>query len=560
MNGEASQRRLASGVTALTISVLIVKIIGLIYKIPLLKLLGTQGMGYFNVAYEIYALFFVISTAGLPVAVSIMVSENLALGRGRNVKKIQKTSFLVFFVFGLLGTLIMCFGASVFSKLLGDSQAKLSILAISPTVFFVCVSGAVRGYFQGIQNMKPTAVSQVVEAFGKLFLGMLFAALAKRAGHHVSVCAAFAVLGLAVGSLLSMLYLLLMKSISHVQHPNAGLFAYTDSVGRILYRLAFLAIPITLSSSLSVFTRIVDMGMILRRLQAIGYESSVSAAAYGCYSTLAIPLYNIPSSLVAGISLSLIPILTEKAENHDDARGSELVASSLKMCLFFSLPCAVGMAVFANPILSLLFMGEHEAVASATPMLALLAFSVCSSCLMGITNAILQAYRKATLPIVSMLVGTVLKIVSSYFLMGLPQIGIHGAAISTFFCNVAVVGMNLYFIDRFTRVRFDIFRLSLMPMLSSFLAVGGSLFVWHMLKNRTPLLIGLPVCIFLCVILYLWIGGRIGVYQAEDVKMLPFGKKALVLLYRFGFLKKERNKKHYEQGRYDQKASFERKV
>jgi len=561
MNGELSQKRFAFGVTALTLSVIAVKVIGLIYKIPLLKILGAEGMGYFNAAYELYALFFVISTAGLPVAVSILISESLAAGRGRNMERIHKISFAIFCLLGIVGSLLMGFGASAFSGLLESPKAELAILAISPTVFFVCISGAMRGYFQGGQNMQPTAISQVIEAVGKLVLGLLFAVFAKRAGNDASVCAAYAALGLTAGSLLSMLYLLLTKHFSRFVCPSTALLTDTDPPKTILKRLLLLAVPVTLSSSLSGLTRVIDMSMILRRLQTTGYESSVAAAMYGCYSTLAVPVYNIPSSLVAGISLSLVPILTAVAERGDREKGSELVISSLKMCLFLSVPCSVGMAMFAKPILSLLFVGEEGSVAVAAPLLTVLAFSVCSSCLMGITNAVLQAYRKAMLPIFSMLVGTAVKILSAYILTGIPEIGMQGAAISTLLCNTASVGMNLYFIDRHTGAQFHILKLSIPPMMASFLSVGISFAVWCLLARRLSSGLGLLVSILLCILLYLWIGGKMGVYREREVRMLPYGDKLAGLLLALGLIKKEKRKDiEHEQRGYHQRASFQKQI
>ena len=559
MNGELSQKRFAFGVTALTISVIIVKIIGLVYKIPLLHILGAEGMGYFNAAYEIYALFFVMSTAGLPIAVSILVSENLALGKGRNADKVHKVSFALFAVVGVFGALVMGFGASWLAGFLETPKASFAIFAISPTILLVCIAGAMRGLFQGYQNMKPTAVSQVIEALGKLFLGLLFAWIAKRTGRDVEACAAYAALGITAGSFLSAVYLLFCRKLPCFACAGTLRLTETDPTGRILRRLMFLAIPVTLCSSLSGLTRVVDMSMIFRRLQSIGYESSVVAAMYGSYSTLAVPLYNLPSSLVAGISLSLVPVLTEAAEGARAKQGSALVKSSIKMCLFLSLPCSVGMAIFARPILSLLFAGEESAIVLASPLLTVLAFSVSSSCLMGVTNAILQAYRRATFPIFSMLAGTVVKILSAYILIGIPSIGMYGAAISTLLCNLVAVGMNLYFIDRITGVSYNILKLAMLPMLASFLSIGSGFLVWCILQQTSASSTGILVLsVVLCVVLYLWIGGQFGVYESQEVQMLPGGEKLLKVLNKFGCLKRKDG--DYEQRGYDTRASQQREI
>jgi stage V sporulation protein B len=319
-----------------------------------------------------------------------------------------------------------------------------------------------------------------------------------------------------------------------------------------------LAIPVTLSSSLSSLTRVVDVSMIFRRLQTVGYESAVVASMFGSYSTLAVPLYNLPSSLVAGISLSLVPTLTHAVEERREKSCSELAETSLKMCLFLSVPCSVGMALFSKPILSLLFMGEEAAVDFASPLLSVLAFSVVSSCLMGITNAILQACRKAMLPIFSMLVGMTVKIVSAYILMGIPALGIYGAAISTLLCNLASVGMNLYFIERKTEISLDFARLSAVPMAVSFLSICPVHRLWQLLSARLSSSVAFLISAPLCLLLYFWIGGRMGMYGAREVKMLPGGDKIYRMLDRLGFIK--RKDVENEQRGYDQRASRKAEV
>ncbi len=559
MNGEHEQKSFASGVMALTLSVIAVKVIGLVYKIPMLGILGAEGMGYFNAAYELYALFFVLSTAGLPVAVSILISEHAAGGRANQVNKIHKVSLAVFTCLGVVGTLTMGLGSAVFAEFVESPMARLCILAISPSVLFVCISGAMRGFFQGMQDMRPTAVSQVVEAFGKLFLGLIFALAAVRRGCSTHVCAAYGVLGVTAGSFLSMLYLLVIKSMTRLSRTQMPKLVYYETAGTICKKLVSLAIPVTLSSSLSGFSRVIDMGMILRRLQTIGYESSMAAAVYGCYSTLAVPVYSIPSSLIAGVSVSLVPSLTSAVEKGNTERADELVNSSLKMCLFLSLPCAFGLSVFAQPLLSLMFAGEGDAVRMAAPLLTGLAFSVCSSCLLGVTNAILQAYHKETLPIYAMLVGTVLKAVSAYFLIGCEGIGIYGAVISTLICNTAAVAINLHYIDTRVRVKTDILKLSMPPLLASFLSVGICFAFWCLLCVWMTEGLSVILCVLLCVIVYLYIGGRMGVYDEREIGMLPCGEKLLVILYRFGFMKKRKDCENEQRG-YDRGACRQKTV
>jgi len=181
-----------SGVLVLTIANLLIKVIGLLFKIPITNIIGDEGMGYFNAAYTIYTWFYMISTAGLPVAVSVMISKGRTSGNFKEVKKIYKITMLLFVAIGLVGMLLMIFLSKSFADVMGSRSIYLSIIAIAPTLFFICISSAVRGYFQGYQNMFPTAVSQIIEALGKLILGILFANYAISKGYDLPMVAAYA--------------------------------------------------------------------------------------------------------------------------------------------------------------------------------------------------------------------------------------------------------------------------------------------------------------------------------------------------------------------------------
>jgi stage V sporulation protein B len=222
MNLSAPSKRASflSGVSILTLSALLVKVIGLCYRIPLLNYLGTEGMGYFNTAYELYALFCVISTAGLPVAMSVLISACEAEGRFGDARRIYRVSLGLFAGIGVVGTALLWGLSQPFAELLGNPLASVCMRAISPTLFLICLSSAFRGYFQGRRNMLPTALSQVIEAGGKLFLGLAFAAYARGTGADLSTSAAYAVLGLTVGTGLSVLYLLIHKRMTDTHDEN----------------------------------------------------------------------------------------------------------------------------------------------------------------------------------------------------------------------------------------------------------------------------------------------------------------------------------------------------
>ena len=454
MKLSAARPSFVSGVSILTLSALTVKVIGLLYRIPLLRYLGTEGMGYFNTAYELYALFCVISTAGLPVAMSVLISAREAEGRRAEGRRIFGVSLALFAALGIAGTALLFGLSSSFASLLGSPAAALCMRAISPTVLLICLSSAVRGYFQGHRNMLPTALSQVIEAAGKLILGLLFAAYARTQGMNLPTTAAFAVMGLTVGTALSVLYLLVQKHLSDrraaVVLPVADAAAPPQRKRDILRTLLSTAIPVTLSAGVISLTKCVDLALILRRLQAVGYTVAEANSLYGCYSTLAVPVFNILPSLTTSIALSAVPALSAALQKGKDGQAElrRTATSALELTLMVAIPAALGIAVFSEEILSLLFAGQRDAVAQAAPWLSCLGLSVPAACLITVTGAMLQAAGKANRPIVSMLLGVGVKTVLCYVWLGADGWGMAGAPLSSLACDTVIVAVNLLFVFR----------------------------------------------------------------------------------------------------------------
>ena len=471
-----------SGVGILTLSSLTVKVMGLFYRIPLLGKLGTEGMGYFNTAYEVYALFCVISTAGLPVAMSVLISALEAEGRVSEGRRVFRTSLILFACIGGVGTLLLWGLSAPFAALLGSPLSAACMRAIAPTVLFICLSSAFRGYFQGKGQMLPTALSQVMEAAGKLFLGLAFAGYALARGEDLPTVAAYAALGLTVGTALSVVYLLCHQRVSRRRAPLlcGGSDPSIPAKAGVLRPLLATAIPVTVSAGLISLTKCVDLALILRRLQAVGYTAAEATSLYGCYSTLAVPVFNILPSLTTSVALSATPALSAALQK-GEAGISELkktAASALGITLTLSIPAALGLSVFAGDVLSLLFGGRPDAVAMATPWLSCLGLSVPFACLITVTGAMLQAAGKAHKPILSMLCGVVVKIAVAYVLLGRDGWGMAGAPVSSLCCDAVILLCNLFFIGKYAPRMLPAPRTCLslvgLPLTAATLAVGGT--------------------------------------------------------------------------------------
>ncbi len=568
---KTSTKLFVNGVLILTVSNLIVKAIGLLFKIPLHDILGDDGMGYFNAAYTIYTTFFMISTAGLPVAISYMISRSRAAGNFRQVKKIMRIAFTVFFVIGTVGTCALFFGAGFFAENVAKiGESKYCIMAIAPTLFFVCLTSAFRGYFQGHQVMWPTAVSQLLESLGKLVIGILLAHWSIARGDSLPVTAAWTIFGLTIGVLCGMGFIWITKLLYNTQKINAE-YALPNSdslpvagTKSLLLELVVMAVPVTLSSSVMSLANLIDLTVISRQLQSIGFTEKGAAALYGNYTTLAVPMFNLIPVLVYPIGYSLVPMVSALLVKKEDKETDRVCTSSLKTAAILSMPCTVGMAVLAQPILELIYGGaslltkyteegselltdtkfmsyigaETSSASLAAPLLSTLAVSSFLVCMLAITNSILQAHKRPYLPLISMLVGAAAKILASFLLIGDPEIGIWGAPISTDICYIIVVVCNFYFCARYAKFRPSVRRVFVKPLFAAILcgvaAAGSYALCTHLFgasRLFTLVAIALAALVYFAAILLT------GALEKDDFDFIPKGQAIYRLLGKMHLVK-----------------------
>jgi len=453
-----------SGVFILTAANLLVKVTGLLFKIPMNYIVGDTGMGYYGSAYSVYTFLYMLSTSGLPVALSILVAELGAVGRYREVKRVFRTALLLFFLMGLTGGGCMLLFSGQIARWIGSAPSVYCIIAIAPTLFCICISSAYRGFFQGLQRMLPIAVSQVIEALCKLLLGIGGALYSIRMGYGIHITAAYAVAGISVGAFLGMVYLVAAKLFTREGEAIPGDLGDNDvqpmSRGAILRRFASVSVPITVSAAVMSLSGMVDTVLIQRLLTKSGMAQADATALYGNYTSLAVPMFNLPPVLIYPITCALVPLLTSARAEVDRKRTGNIVTSSLRGTVLLGIPCAFGMAVLSAPILRLFY--KDVSAACAAPLLSLLAPASFFVCILAITNAILQACGRAGLPVISMGVGTAVKILSETVLIHL--IGIRGAPLSTFLCYFTASLINFAFVVRYTGIRPNLNQILMKPL------------------------------------------------------------------------------------------------
>lgn len=530
------------GALILMMASLIVKVFGAVFKIPLTNIIGVTSMAYFNTAYGFYVVFYMISTAGIPVALSKMISAADARGNKREVEKIFKVSYWLFFILGVIGLLTMVLFSKEYSDYVKLDGLYMSIIAISPTLFFMCLISAYRGYFQGRKNMTPTAVSQVIGAVGKLFLGLIVAIIAVKNGAEDHMVAAYTILGITIGSVASSVFLSIYKKICDKKEDKSSNSSLeVPSSKALLKRIVEIAIPITLSATILSLTNTIDTTLMIRRLSDSGVLVEEATKIMGAYTSMSVPLFNLSPNLIYPFAISVIPTITALFVNKKDDEAKKIISSTFRISSIIAIPCALGLSVFSRPIISLLYDNNEtihiplksdavSAVSIAAEMLSILAISIFFVSMVSVTNGVLQAYGKEKLTIISTSVGIVFKIVLNYILIGIPVINVYGAPISTLICYLVIMILNFYFLSTKCNCQPKPVQIVFKPLICAVIGVGIAALMYNFSYSHFDAKIATLISIFAAVIIYFVSIFLTKGIENEDIEMLPKGKKLLKLL------------------------------
>ncbi|MBP3580862.1 MAG: polysaccharide biosynthesis protein [Clostridia bacterium] len=542
------------GAIILMISNLAVKLIGAFLRIPLTNIIGVDGMAFYNSAYSIYVSFYMISTAGIPIAVSRMIATANSNNLHLEIKRIFKIAYSLFFTIGAVGTAVMMIFADKFARSAEIPDARLAMLAIAPTIFFICISSAYRGYFQGLQDMMPTAVSQVIEAVGKVGIGIFCAVYFTAKGYPVHVVAALVILGVTIGVFLGMVYTAVIKMMYNSSKEykenlqNAVLEKQScRSSKEILKELVIIAIPITLASSIMGLTNTVDTMIMPGALMTSGITQKAASAFYGTYSSMVIPLLNLAPPFIYPFAISAIPAISTALAKNDTRNINRHIESAFRNCAIIALPCAIGMGALSRRIVDFLFK-EDEIVSGNTvyyarelagPALRTVAVSIFFLGVISITNSVLQACKKEKYTIISTTSGIVVKIIATWFFSTIPGIGIIGSAIGTVLCYLTIMSLNLLFMEKTVGVFPNIRRVFLKPLTAGVCCGICAVAVSYALdalsihaKLVTLLSIACAALVYVVVLIMLK-----GISR-DDVLMMPKGDSLCRIMDKFHLLEK----------------------
>ena len=452
---EQKKPNFLKGTAILAATVVIVKVIGAIYQIPILRILGNEGAGYFHVTYMVYGLLLAISTAGVPVALSRLISSADARDNAPLIKRYFSVSLPAVTVIGILIMLAMFFFADSLANFMSSSLAATGIRVLAPAVFFVCIISVYRGYAQGFQNMIPTAASQIIEVVSKAIIGLIVAFYLARAGYQSQYISAGAITGVTVGLGLCIPVLIWykrkidIKQGDKTREPSPCLAGDLPSRTHVLLRFLKVSVTISLSASFMSIMGVIDTSVVSNRLQsALMLTESEAMIQLGLFRK-GLSLYNLPPSLVVPLAVSIIPAIAAAIAKKNRDEAKIIMQSSVKLTNLFAMPACAGIMVLAGPILKALYYDPSqstEAVGTMTSILVILSLASYFVCLQHMTLATLQANGYERVALLTFPVGAVVRIALSYFLVADPNIGIIGSSIATLACFIVIVILNIIFI------------------------------------------------------------------------------------------------------------------
>ncbi len=561
MASSSKKQTFLHGAALLAMATAVVKLVGALYKLPLKMVIGDEGYSYFSSAYDIYTVLLLVSTAGLPVAMSRMISQASSLNDSAQARRVYNTSRALFLGIGAVSSALML----LFCKALAQSQeqpdAWMAIFCLAPCAFFMGIISTYRGFFQGQGNMLPTSKSQILEAVIKLTVGLAAAVLILQLGGTIPMAAAGAILGVTMSCFVSVFFL--FGQFRRYAEPEILAQRQPLFCGVTCKRLLAIAVPITIGAAgLQLLTvietslymdRIVELletnrltsglvdvlrGEVLaanpQGLTAPELNSKVAANMKGIYN-LSQTIYNLPNSFITPITVSIIPAITAHLTLLDDRQTRATEESAARITGLLSLPCAIGLMVMAKPVMSLLGGYTGEKLELAGLLMGTLGISVFLHAIVLLTNAIMQAHGHANLPVVNMLCSGVFRLAVVFLLSGNPSIGILGVPIGTALCNLAICILNLFAMAKCVPQKpalvKNLLRAALPALIMGLVAYGswqGLVYILGQDASRVILCggpIALAACVYLvCVVLFRSI-------TREDCLLLPKGEKIAKILH-----------------------------
>lgn len=526
-----AKKSFIQGAVILGIAGIIIKIMGAFFRIPLANLIGEKGMGYYQTAYPIYVLFLTLATAGIPIAISKMVSERVAIGQHYEAYRVFRVSFVLLFAIGICSSAILFFGAGRIVNAIGNPGAKYAMMAIAPALLFVPIMAAYRGYFQGTQNMKPTAASQVVEQFFRVAAGLSLAyVLIKDGTEFAAAGASFGATAGSVMGLITVMAIYYYKKNSVKRDIESGRRGNTERGQDILAKILMIAIPVTIGAAIMPIMNTIDVGIVMRRLQETGWSEEAANGLYGQLTGMAGPLINFPQVLTQAIAMSLVPAIAAAYKQKDMNFLNYNVRLGIRTAIIIGLPCAFGLMTLSEPIMRLLYPMQKASAVSAAPCLFIMAFGVIFLSTVQTLTGVLQGLGRPMIPVINLFIGAIIKVILTYTLTGVNSINVRGAAIGTVAAYIVASSLNIIAVKKYTGVKFDFMLTYVKPVTSALVMSGVVWITYRLLYGFFGNALSTMIAVLMGALVYgamLFITKSI---QKDELRVLPKGGKIVNLL------------------------------
>ena len=539
-NKSTGSEKFLKGTMILTIASFVVKVIGSLNWIFVSRILGGEGIGLYQMAFPIYFFAMTVSQAGVPVAISIITAERVALNDIFGAKRVFRISMALMFVTGLIFSVLTYFSASwlIEYQFIRDSRAYMSVVVLAPTVFFVTFLAASRGYLQGWQRMTPTAVSQIVEQIFRVIVMIVLADLLLPWG--LDYAAAGASLGALAGAVTGLMVLVYfhIKLNKEIEETYGATLQPTEQSAKestisILKRMFKLALPVSASSIMLPIISNLDLMIVPQRLEVAGYSVPQATELFGYLNGMAVPLINLATILTASLAVSIVPAISEARALKNTDRIFLLTASAFRISNFVCFPAFIVIFLLATPISTLIYNapGAGDAVMISAVSIILLG-------LHQVSTGVLQGLGHTTIPMMNMILGAAANVFLSWYLTAMPMFGIMGAA----WAMAADVGVaafiNLYFIHKYIGYRMEFGQLLKTICAAGVMAAVIKFFYEFTMTQWNIAVISTFGAVFVGCAVYIAAVALFGAMNKDDLQQIPMiGRIAVKVLSRIGIFK-----------------------
>ena len=554
---------------------LMVKVLGLVYRMVITNIdgFGNTGNGFYNAGFQVYTVLLAISSVGIPNAIAKMVSERAALGDYRGAHRVFTSALKLFAVIGIVCSVILYVGSDFIAvHIMNMDGAQYVMRALAPSLFFVCLASVIRGYFQGLSDMRATSFSQMLEQVFKCGLTIVFVLLtvgvmpkamqiltritllySPEGVTRPEIMAAWANFASSAATVISLAYLLIFylrrRATINERIKNSTAKTDTSSTKRLMRMILLLSVPISLASIITAVNRVVDLATITRGIElafqngipSIAGASAIANPTAAELNTAAVTLsgmlsksdtlFNMPLAVNIAFATVLVPSIAGAIAKGETKEASEKTSYSVLISILIILPCAIGFMVLAQPVYNIIY----PATPDGYDLLSLMSVALVFSALTQTITGALQGIGKVYVPAASILIGCVFKVVLNVTLIRIPSVNIYGAAISSIVCQIVAFLINFFVLIRYIPIKLSLGKYIIKPLVSGIVMGAVALGVFTLLSNALGTgyinnLVATAVSIVVAAIVYFGLVFALRIMSKDDILLLPAGARILNLL------------------------------